>query len=250
MSTRNSLSASLEDYLETIFLLVQEKRVARVKDIASRLGVQMPSVTGALRSLAAKNLVNHDPYSYITLTPEGEAIARDLVRRHGVLTDFLADFLGLDRKAADRNACEMEHAIEPVVLDRLVEFVEFAQTCPRADAQWLRGAAHACSRGERLRHCEECLERTLAEVRATRAAREEAGEPVPLTAVAAGARATVERIEANDEARARFEQSGLTAGALVEVESVEPNGPLNIKVRGYRLALSRAEGACVLVTAS
>jgi DtxR family Mn-dependent transcriptional regulator len=118
------LSASLEDYLEAIFILVQERRVARVKDIAERLGVQMPSVTGALRSLAKKGLVDHDPYSYITLTPKGERIARDLVRRHTVLTDFLTDFLGLDQGTAERNACEMEHAIEPIVLDRLVEFVE------------------------------------------------------------------------------------------------------------------------------
>ncbi len=118
------LSASLEDYLEAIFILVQERRVARVKDIAERLGVQMPSVTGALRSLAKKGLVDHDPYSYITLTTKGERIARDLLRRHTVLTDFLTDFLGLDQGTAERNACEMEHAIEPIVLDRLVEFVE------------------------------------------------------------------------------------------------------------------------------
>lgn len=84
----------------------------------------MPSVTGALRSLAARDLVNHDPYSYVTLTPEGERIARDMVRRHEVLTGFLSDFLGLDPGVAERNACAMEHAIEPVVLTRLVAFVE------------------------------------------------------------------------------------------------------------------------------
>lgn len=119
-----ALSASLEDYLEAIYHLVREGRVARVRDIAARLNVQMPSVTGALRSLAAKDLVNHDPYSYVTLTPEGERIARDMVRRHEVLTGFLSNFLGLDAAAAERNACAMEHAIEPLVLTRLVAFVE------------------------------------------------------------------------------------------------------------------------------
>ncbi len=123
MPANPALSASLEDYIEAIFVLVQEGRVARVKDIAARLNVQMPSVTGALRSLAAKKLVHHDPYSYITLTPKGEVIARDLVRRHEVLTSFLTDFLALDPETAERNACEIEHAIEPVVLERLVEFV-------------------------------------------------------------------------------------------------------------------------------
>jgi len=124
MGSADAISASLEDYLETIFHLVEEERVARVRDIAARMNVQMPSVTGALHSLAAKDLVNYDPYSYITLTPRGEALAREVVRRHEVLTAFLTDFLGLDPETADRNACHMEHAIEPVVLSRLVEFVE------------------------------------------------------------------------------------------------------------------------------
>ena len=130
----HDLSASLEDYLEAIYHLVRENRVARVRDIAERLGVQMPSVTGALRSLAAKELVNHDPYSYVTLTPAGERIARDMVRRHEVLTGFLNDFLGLDLAAAERNACAMEHAIEPQVLDRLVAFVEGAGRPAKATA--------------------------------------------------------------------------------------------------------------------
>jgi len=75
--------------------------------------------------------VNHDPYSYVTLTPAGERIARDMVRRHEVLTGFLSGFLGLDLAAAERNACAMEHAIEPQVLDRLVAFVEGAGGVPK-----------------------------------------------------------------------------------------------------------------------
>ena len=119
-----TLSASLEDYLEAIFHLVEKEHVARVRDIAARMNVQMPSVTGALHNLAARQLVNYDPYNYITLTPRGDALAREIVRRHEVLTEFLRDVLGLDPETADRNACHMEHAIEPIVLNRLVEFVE------------------------------------------------------------------------------------------------------------------------------
>jgi DtxR family Mn-dependent transcriptional regulator len=126
MSATEKLSASLQDYLEAIYHLIDEGRVARVKDIAARLNVQMPSVTGALRNLAAKELIHHDPYSYVTLTTEGERVAREMARRHQVLTDFLTEFLGLDPETAERNACHMEHAIEAVVLDRLVEFVELA----------------------------------------------------------------------------------------------------------------------------
>ncbi len=121
------MSASLEDYLEAIYHLERQGRVARVRDIAARLSVQKPSVTGALRSLASKDLVNHDRYSYVTLTPAGERVAADMVRRHDVLTGFLADFLGVAPAAADRNACAMEHTNEAEVLDRLVAFVERAR---------------------------------------------------------------------------------------------------------------------------
>jgi len=124
MAVGHHLSASLEDYLEAIYHIVREGKVARVRDIAARLGVQMPSVTGALRSLAAKDLVHHAPYSYVTLTPAGERVAREVTRRHEVLTGFLTGYLGLGREAAERNACAMEHAIEPVVLTRLATFIE------------------------------------------------------------------------------------------------------------------------------
>jgi len=172
-SAAESLSASLEDYLETIYHLVQENRVARVKDIAARMHVQMPSVTGALHHLAERELVNYDPYSYITLTPRGEEMARDVVRRHEVLTNFLAEFLGLDPETAERNACHMEHAIEPVVLERLTRFVEFANRCPRAGAQWVHGMAHACAEGNDYAHCEACIAHCLEKVRAA------AGRPMP-----------------------------------------------------------------------
>lgn len=166
MAATQTLSASLEDYLEAIYRLVQAKRVARVKDIAAMLGVQMSSVTGALRSLSGKGLVDHAPYSYATLTPRGESIAREVLRRHQVLTEFLMGFLGLEPEAAERNACHMEHAIEPVVLERLTEFVEFAARCPRAGVQWVHGMAHACGEGNDTAHCEACIEECLAMVRA------------------------------------------------------------------------------------
>jgi DtxR family Mn-dependent transcriptional regulator len=157
MSASPALSRSLEDYLETIYLLIREGRVARVKDVAARLKVQMPSVTGALRSLAAKKLVEHDPYSYITLTDKGEAVAREMARRHEVLTHFLTEFLGIKPVAAERNACEMEHAIEPVVLDRLVDFIEHAERCPRANVQWMHGMANACKEGQDVANCIACV---------------------------------------------------------------------------------------------
>jgi len=113
------LSPSLEDYLEAVLDLVQAGPVARVRDIARRLGVGMPSVTVALRQLSARGLVNYDPYQVITLTEAGRAAGEEIERRHRVLESFLRDVLGLDKAIARANACRMEHAVDPVVLERL-----------------------------------------------------------------------------------------------------------------------------------
>ncbi len=133
----SGVSASQEDYLEAILQLTEENRVARSKEIAETLNVTKASVTGALRQLKANGLVNHSPYSYITLTDEGARIAREVTRRHKILADFLFRVLGLDEKAADENACRIEHAIDQDVLDRLIEFVAYLDSDSPDVHQWL-----------------------------------------------------------------------------------------------------------------
>ncbi|MFH1140008.1 MAG: metal-dependent transcriptional regulator [Pseudomonadota bacterium] len=125
------LSSQLEDYLEAICFLQKQDRVARAKDIAERLGVTRPSVTSALKSLAENGLISHEPYSYVVLTPAGEAVAEEITRRHGVLRDFFENFLSLPPDQADANACRVEHAVDSEAMDRLVAFLEFLRQCPR-----------------------------------------------------------------------------------------------------------------------
>jgi len=96
-----TLTASLEDYIEAIFHIVARKRAARAKDIARRMHVNNSSVTGALHALSERGLVNYAPYDVITLTDEGTEIAKDVVRRHEVLRDFFVRVLSLDDEEAD-----------------------------------------------------------------------------------------------------------------------------------------------------
>ena len=153
MSSTADLSASLEDYIEAIFNIAAESRVARVKDIASALGVAKPSVTGALKGLAARGLVNWDPYSLVTLTAEGEVAAERVVRRHNAMARFLVEILGVGEDAAQAKACELEHVMDPEILSRLNKFVEFVEACPLAGEKFKEGfrrffeftdASHSC----------------------------------------------------------------------------------------------------------
>lgn len=130
------LSESLEDYLEAIKHIEEEKRAARPKDIARHLGVSPPSVTAALQNLGARGLVNYHPYDLVTLTPRGRRVARDVIRRHEGLRRFFVDILQIDDEEADRVACDMEHAIPPQVMDRLLTFIDFIADSPHGGLTW------------------------------------------------------------------------------------------------------------------
>lgn len=158
------LSASLEDYLETIFQLEQSSRVARAKDIADRMNVRRASVTGALKALAERDLINYSPYSFITLTPAGRRAAREIIHRHGVLKDFFIEILHLDPADAEAIAHRMEHSIEAVAIDKLVCFLEFVSTCPRTDGNWLDAFARFCAKEPRPVDCRTCLESCIQNV--------------------------------------------------------------------------------------
>ena len=122
---RVKLSASLEDYLEAIYNLSLEQQVARSKDIACVLDVSRASVTGALKILSQKGLVNYKPYGYITLTPSGTEAAGKVVRRHNIIKSFFIDVLGVDTSVAQEAACKAEHAFGPEIVTKLLSFIEF-----------------------------------------------------------------------------------------------------------------------------
>lgn len=124
MKKKEKLTTSLEDYLEAILFLEEKNRVARVKDIAEYLSVQMPSVTGALKTLRSKNLVEYERNSFINLSKEGLKIARSIRKKHDILKAFLRDVLLLDDETADSEACKIEHAIDQTTAKRIKNLTE------------------------------------------------------------------------------------------------------------------------------
>lgn len=153
-------SESIENYLEVILDLENLQKVARAKDIAERIGVNRGSVSGALKNLSEKGLINYEPYSFITLTPEGKRVAEEVARRHGILKRFLLNILSLDPQAAETIACRMEHAIDKDTADRLLRFIEFIDTCPRTGRDWIESFTHYCGIKEgELPDCAACIKK-------------------------------------------------------------------------------------------
>jgi DtxR family Mn-dependent transcriptional regulator len=134
------LSASLEDYLEMIFFLSREDGKARPKDIAERMKVRAASVTGALKALAEKGLINYAPYASVTLTDEGRVIAGKIAVKHEALLHFFTQVLGIDGPEAEEFACSMEHTIPDHILQRFVRFAEYTEKCPSFNASWQEAA--------------------------------------------------------------------------------------------------------------
>ena len=125
MKKTEKLTTSLEDYLEAILFLEEKNRVARVKDIAEYLSVQMPSVTGALKTLRVKELVEYERNSFINLTKEGLKIAKSIRKKHDILHGFLKNILLLSEDIADDEACKIEHAIDQSTAVRINNLTDF-----------------------------------------------------------------------------------------------------------------------------
>ena len=135
MSKRTQLSASLEDYIEAIYNIIAEKQKARSKDIAASLNVSGASVTEALRSLAKKKLINYAPYEAITLTNKGRKAAEDVVHRHNALKQFFIDVLGVKHDIAEQGACRVEHTAPQEIIDQMIRFINYLETCPSDSKQ-------------------------------------------------------------------------------------------------------------------
>ena len=242
-----ALSASLEDYLETIFQLTAHEDAARAKDIARRMKVQSPSVTGALRALATRGLVNYAPYDTISLTAKGRKAALEVVRKHEVLRDFLIHVLSVDADEADDAACRMEHSIPKAILERLVQFAEFVDICPRGGHKWIAGFGYYCEQGGTYESCEKCISLALEDVR--RRKEHAQGEPMTtsrLSELKPGDRARVVRIDSAAALSRRVREMGMTPGTVVEVERVAPLGdPIDIKLRGYHLSLRKEDAGAI-----
>ncbi len=152
------LSASLEDYLECIYMIARRKGAARPKDIAASLHVKAASVTGALKHLAEKELVNYAPYDVVTLTPKGKRMAHTITKKHNALLNFFTDVLDIPAEEAEDFACKMEHSIPDHVLERFIGFAEFVDRCPNRGAIWKKESkGYFCDmRGTGQTLCDQC----------------------------------------------------------------------------------------------
>lgn len=132
-------STTVEDYLERILELINVKGYARVVDIAAALKISQASVTNMVQRLDGEGLLKYEKYRGLVLTTAGEALARNIARRHELLTDFLT-LLGLDDRVIYHDVEGMEHHISPSTLRAIAALTAQLRRRPALRAKLVRAA--------------------------------------------------------------------------------------------------------------
>jgi DtxR family manganese transport transcriptional regulator len=118
-----------EDYLETVYHLIDEKGYATTVDISDKLEVTPPTVSNMIQKLAAQGLLLHEPYRGMKLTESGERVARSVIRRHEIISELFS-LLGVKSDIAYEDTEGVEHHVQPTTVYRLERLVEFLKKNP------------------------------------------------------------------------------------------------------------------------
>jgi len=119
----------MEDYLEVIYELVEQKGYATTVDISTYLNVSAPSVTKMTQRLDETGYLKYEKYRGIRLTDEGVRIAQNIRNRHGLLAEFFK-MIGVDEESANSDAEGIEHHLHPETIKRLEDFMNVLKKYP------------------------------------------------------------------------------------------------------------------------
>jgi DtxR family Mn-dependent transcriptional regulator len=229
---------SVEDYLKAVYDLSRNGKPASTTQISRTLKVAPASVTEMLKKLAENGYVNYSPYHGSSLTEKGLEGAQKITRKHRLLERFLSDVLHIKGDQVHKQACEMEHALSDEAEESLCRFLKHPDKCPD-DGKIIP----PCNLP--FASCEECIEMH-------RRGLEEVGKRqqnlISICDVKAGASAKVSFIRGGHRILQRLLDMGLTPGTSIKVERSAPfKGPIEVCVRGSKLALGRGIAANVFV---
>lgn len=121
---------SMEDYLERIYQLIDEKGYARVSDIAEGLEVHPSSVTKMIQKLDKDNYLVYEKYRGLMLTPKGKKMGKRLVDRHQLLEDFLR-MIGVQEDHIYTDVEGIEHHLSWDSITCIEIFVEMLKRNPQ-----------------------------------------------------------------------------------------------------------------------
>jgi len=224
----------VEEYLEALYKLTEDGKPAKTSEIASELGLSPSSVTEMLKKLENKRYIKYKPYYGATLTRKGRRMGRRVTRKHRILERFLHDILKIKKKDVHEQACEMEHVISDEVEEALCKFLSHPEECP--DDQ---KPIPPCDKD--VESCAECIAEEKKHPRRK-------SELVSLVNLKNGEEGIVKFLRGGRGLVRRLADMGLTRDTKITVNKSAPfRGPVEIRVRGTRLALGRGVATRIFV---
>ena len=118
------MTASQEEYLKTIYILILYKKEERVKEIDDYLNISKASVNRALKNLREIELVDYETYGEIKLTEKGKEEATNIIKKHNVLKAFLIQILNVNNETAEEEAKKMKHAISEDTINKFSDYIK------------------------------------------------------------------------------------------------------------------------------
>lgn len=203
-----------EEYLQTIFWLQEAGLPMTGANVARAMQLSAPTVHEMIGRLERDGYITRSSDKALHFTPEGQQHAEGVVRRHRLIERFLSDVLGIPWDEVHEEAERLEHAMSPVLEERMLAAIGDAKTCPHG---------HPINVGERL-------------------------QGVPLADVAKGAKVHVLRFENEAEDVLHYlKESGLEPGVHGEV--TEAGDEVTVQVDGRLCTITRSVAETVSVTA-
>jgi DtxR family transcriptional regulator, Mn-dependent transcriptional regulator len=232
MKTDEPLSATVEEYLETIYNMNMEDEVVIGARLAEKFRVAPPSVTEMLKRLVRDGYVEMDQKRQVKLTEVGNQAAEAVLRRHRLTERFLVDMLGMQWHQVHEEACRLEHFISGAVEARVVTTLNHPTTCPHGNP--IPGL-----------------------VANARSYLKDKGA-IRLSKIAAGEQATIlcisEVVEDEEALVLYLHEKGLTPGTVLTVlaqeseESDEGRESFKVQAEGREVSISKAAAAKIWVT--
>lgn len=218
-----SVSPRLEDYLEALFFLETSGNKQTVTALAENLKLTKGTIASVIKKMAEQELVLHESYGSIRLTPKGRRIGWQVYMKHERLTSFFQDFLGQDAKLSEEMACLIEHHLDGAAAGRFFNLIDFLQQARFENKEWMQDLFRSLENAVHL--------------------------PLPLTLAASEHRCgRVCRLNAKDSEAFQREGQGIALGVtLNEISYQKTTGKYGVKLNDKQLFLSQAVAATIWI---
>jgi DtxR family transcriptional regulator, Mn-dependent transcriptional regulator len=119
-----------QEYLETLFWLYEAGLPMTGANIARAMQLSPPTVHEMVGRLERDGYITRGGDKVISFTDSGREHAEAIVRRHRLIERFLTDVLGIPWDEVHEEAERLEHAMSPVLEERMLAAIGDARTCP------------------------------------------------------------------------------------------------------------------------